>query len=144
MDMWCEWKYHHVSTHSVSPHARLNESVRFSMLHWPQQYCKPLHITVPERPIQQQKEPSPSKPRAQTRPACSGHVPPTASSSSVCLLACFKGFCLHRQKSREDNFLEFGLAGPFWRYARCGSHFLSLSLWEGQYLSRFIYPEDLR
>lgn len=35
-------------------------------------------------------------------------------------VACFKGFCHHQQKSREDNFLEFGLAVPFWRYARCG------------------------
>lgn len=58
---------------------------------------------------------------------------------------CFKGFCHHRQKSGGDNFLEFSLGLPLWRFAHSWLALsLTLSLRKGWYLRGLIYPEEFR
>lgn len=58
---------------------------------------------------------------------------------------CFKGFCLHRQKSGGDNFLEFSLGLPLWRFAHSWLALsLTLSLRKGWHLRGLIYPEEFR
>lgn len=58
---------------------------------------------------------------------------------------CFKGFCLHRQKSGGDNFLEFSLGLPLWRFAHSWLALsLTLSLRKGWYLRGLIYSEEFR
>lgn len=108
--------------------------------------------TVPEHQIQQQKEDH-GTPVAATPPLPILHCPilstqsplqqspwslngkeprasaATSSGAFVLAAGCCKGFCLHRQKSGADNFLEFGLGGPLWLFAHSR---LALSLFLSQ------------
>lgn len=135
------------------------------MFHWPQQYCKPLHIhssRMPNRttdkdcdaaasyprpsPILPQRHPSPLHWPPKQLPCSSvwkGHVAsgPPAQVRLFCVI-CFKGFCLHQQKSGGDNFLEFSPGLPLWRFAHSWAALsLTLSLRKGWYLRGLIYPE---
>lgn len=157
--------------HDHTP-ATLKESVHFSMFHWPQQYCKPLHIhssRIPNRTTGKDcaaaaSHPGPSPtaliPPSTPSPLPSPLTPKTLPCSSVWKSHvdcgppaqvhlfcpdCFKGFCLHQQKSGGDNFLEFSLGLPLWRFAHSWLALsLTLSLRKGWYLRGLIYSEEFR
>ena len=125
--------------HDHTP-ATLKESVHFSMFHWPQQYCKPLHIhssRIPNRTTNEDGAAAASHPTPSPLPCPLTPKNLPCSSAWKSLVAfgppaqmhlffadCFKGLCLHQQKIAGDNFLEFSLGLPLSRF----THWLTLSL----------------
>lgn len=116
-------------------HTTVNESVHFSVFHWPQQYCKPLHIhssrtpnrktdkdcgaatSYPSHPAPNTITPHPSlDPQNihQIEIWCeSPHVAfAPAAPMRLFWANCCEGFCHHQQKFLGDNLLEFGLGLP--------------------------------
>lgn len=134
-------------------HTTVNESVQFSMFHWPQQYCKPLHIhssrtpnrktdkdcgaatSYPSHPAPNTITPHPSlDPQNihQIEVRCESPHVAFAPAAPVRLFwaDCCEGFCHHQQKFLGDNLLEFGLGLPlscFTHSWRALSLILSLS-----------------
>lgn len=134
-------------------HTTVNESVHFSMFHWPQQYCKPLHIhssrtpnrktdkdcgaatSYPSHPAPNTITPHPSlDPQNIHRIEvwCESPHVAFAPAAPVRLFwaNCCEGFCHHQQNFLGDNLLEFGLGLPlscFTHSWRALSLILSLS-----------------
>lgn len=121
-------------------HTAVNESVHFSMFHWPQQYCKPLHIHSSRTPNRKTDKdcgaatsyPSHPAPNTITTPPLPWPPKNTPNggprwkpsrgfcpTALVCLFGadCCAGFCHHQQKNFGDNLLEFGLGLPLSRFA---------------------------
>lgn len=126
-----------ICVHMATPTLAVNESVHFSMFHWPQQYCKPLHIHSSRTPNRITDKdcgaatsyPSHPAPKTRTLPLPTPRPPKYTPNGVRCesltwLLPvhlfwadCFGGFCHHHQKILGDNLLEFGLGLPLSRFA---------------------------
>lgn len=147
------------------------KKVHFSMFHWPQQYCKPLHIHSSRIATRT------TDIDGVTADSCPGHPhPPTHTHILTSMLSTHhlwplkklpcrpsrgrwpyqlwcvcsalivvQDFCLHQQKSRGDNFLEFGPGLPLSRFARSWLTLaLALSLRKGRHLRGLTWPEEFR
>jgi len=140
--------------------AVLKGSVRFSMFHWPQQYCEPLHIHSSRTPNRTtdtdcQRPPIPDPPPTPSNAVTPDPHRPLKKTSHLVQCErvtwlfgpaahlhlfcadCFKGFCLHQQKRGGDNFLEFSLGLPLWHFAHS---WLALSLTHSLSLSISLFP----